>query len=114
MYLSHTVLSRSWWKGCLAGLLILAGTAGPAAAQRPFSHITRGWETTQAQMERYQQPRSLPPATVPSWAQPTFVQQPRYVGIRDANGQIRYYEIEGPIEVVPKFRPGVVTHYPRR
>ena len=114
MYLSHTVSSRPMWKRFAAGLAALLLTVAPAFAQRPFSHVTRGWETTQALMNYHQSPRSLPPAQVPSWAQPNVVQQPRFVGIRDANGQIRYYEIEAPIEVVPKFRPGVVTHYPRQ
>ncbi len=113
MYLSYTARSRPWLRGLVAGLLALFGAAGPAAAQSgvPFSHITRGWQTQQAMMERHQQARSLPPAQVPAWANPA-PEAPRYVGIRDTSGQVRYYQIEGPIQVLPPFRPGVIAHVP--
>jgi hypothetical protein len=112
MYLSHTVRSRPCLCALAAGLIVLiAGSPAFAQSGLPFAQLTRGYAIAQALMDYHQEARALPQATVPPWARSVPVREVRYVAIRDASGQVRYFEIEGPIEVVPKFHPGVVTHY---
>lgn len=102
MSLSRIRSRSSSLAAVLAVGLALLSVGHVAAQPRPTIPLdARGYQTTLAMQEYYQHRQAAPShAVIPGAATPR-AEEPRYVRVVGPDGQVRTFQIEGPVTVVP-------------